>query len=139
MRKWRDDAGFLHGRFELPLEHGGAEVEAFFDRVAERMRPAKGERWASLEHRFAETMIGMCAADDRDDEDRVQVPTLAVRPKLVVDVPLTGPATLCGMPLPDEWVDALRADATLALRAGGALRVEAWVVARTLPPAWRSR
>jgi ComF family protein len=34
---------------------------------------------------------------------------------------------------------ATLAAAAEALRAGGALRVEAWVVARTLPPAWRSR
>jgi hypothetical protein len=44
LRKWRDDHGFLHGRFELPLEHGGAEVEAFFDRVAEKIRQPRVRR-----------------------------------------------------------------------------------------------
>ena len=125
LRKWRDDHGFLHGRFELPFEHGGAEVEAFFDQVAERMRPAKGERWASFEHRHADTLIGLCrrdtpvdgSRDGRDDEDRAQGPTMAARPTVVVDVPLDGPATLCGMPLPDEWVDAWRAEVNVQLRA----------------------
>jgi hypothetical protein len=117
LRKWHDDQGFLHGRFELPLEHGGAEVEAFFDQVAERMRPAKGQRWASLEHRFADTLISLCVADVRDDEDQAAGPTMAVRPMVVVDVPLTGVAVLAGVALPDEWVDALRAEAKVTLRA----------------------
>jgi hypothetical protein len=121
LRKWRDDHGFLCGRFEVPLEHGGVEVEAFFDQVAEKMRPAKGERWTSLEHRHADTLISLCRldapVDGRDDEDRAQAPTMAVRPMVVVDVPLTGPATLCGMPLPDEWVDAWRAELKVQLRA----------------------
>jgi hypothetical protein len=127
LRKWRDDHGFLHGRFELPLEHGGAEVEAFFDRVAEKMRPGKGERWDSLEHRQADTLIALCRLDSRidgtghgrDAEDRTQVPTMAIRPTVVVDVPLVGPATLCGVPLPTEWVDAWRAELSVQLRAVG--------------------
>ena len=121
LRKWRDDHGFLHGRFELPLEHGGAEVEAFFDQVAEKMRPAKGQAWDSLEHRHADTLIGLCRldapVDGRDEEDRAQVPTMAARPMVVVDVPLNGPATLCGIPLPDEWVEAWRAELNVQLRA----------------------
>jgi hypothetical protein len=68
LRKWRDDDGFLCGRFELPLEHGGAIVESFFDLVTTRMRPATGE------------------------------------------------ATMCGFPLPEEWVDAARANARVYLR-----------------------
>ena len=42
---------------------------------------------------------------------------MAARPTVVVDVPLDGPATLCGMPLPDEWVDAWRAEVNVQLRA----------------------
>ena len=63
LRKWRDDHGFLCGRFELPIEHGGAEVEAYLDAAAERMRPAKGEAWARLEHRYADVLIGLCRSD----------------------------------------------------------------------------
>ena len=121
LRKWHDDHGFLCGRFELPMEYGGAEVESFFDQVAERMRPAKGEAWDSLEHRQADTLIGLCRLDapveGRDDEDRAAEPALAVRPTIVIDVPLNGPATLCGIPLPDEWVEAWRAEVNVQLRA----------------------
>ena len=121
LRKWHDDHGFLCGRFELPREHGGAEVESFFDQVAQRMRPAKGEAWDSLEHRQADTLIGLCRLDapveGRDDEDRAQEPTLGARVDLHVDIPLEGPATLCGQPLPDEWVAAARANARLHLQA----------------------
>ncbi len=42
---------------------------------------------------------------------------MAARPTVVVDVPLDGPATLCGMPLPDEWIDAWRAEVNVQLRA----------------------
>jgi hypothetical protein len=112
LRKWRDDHGFLCGRFELPMEHGGAEVESFFDQVAERMRPTRGQAWDSLEHRQADTLIGLCRldapVDGRDTEDRATEPTLAARVDLHVDIPLDGPATLAGQPLPDEWVAAAR-------------------------------
>ena len=57
MRKWRDDDGFLCGRFELPLEHGGAIVEAFFDQVTNRMRPKTGEAWEPLDRRQADVLI----------------------------------------------------------------------------------
>jgi hypothetical protein len=83
-------------------------VEAFFDRVAEKIRPAKGQAWDSLEHRHADTMIGLCRLETpadgsgtgRYDEDRAQAPTMAVRPMIVVGVPLHGPALLCGIPTP---------------------------------------
>jgi hypothetical protein len=42
---------------------------------------------------------------------------MAMRPMVVVDVPLTGVAVLAGVALPDEWVDALRAEAKVTLRA----------------------
>jgi hypothetical protein len=122
LRKWVDhDHGMLCGRFEIPLEHGGQLVDQFFDAVTERMRPAKGQAWDSLEQRQADVLVGLCeletAADGRDPEDRVVEPTLAARPTLNVDVPLEGPATLGGVPLPDEWVESLRAEARVQLRA----------------------
>jgi len=122
LRKWRDDERrMLCGRFELPMEHGGAVVESFFDQVVERMRPAKGERWDSLEHRQADALIGLCeleaSPDGRTGEDRATEATLGARTDLHVDVPLEGPATLCGQPLPDEWVEAVRANARVHLRA----------------------
>ena len=74
LRKWRSDDGVLCGRFELPMEHGGAIVEGLFDLVTERMKPPTG------------------------------------------DITLDGEATVCGVPLRDEWVHAARADARVHLR-----------------------
>jgi hypothetical protein len=85
------------------------------------MRPAKGQAWDALEHRHADTLIALCRldapVDGRTDEDHATQPTAAVRPTIVIDVPLTGPATLCGIPLPDEWVEAWRAEVNVQLRA----------------------
>ena len=74
------------------------------------MRPAKGQRWDSLEHRYADTLDRPLSLDARPTGRRSTThaqPTMAARPTLVVDVPLDGPATLAGVPLPDEWVDAI--------------------------------
>jgi hypothetical protein len=119
LRKWRDDArGMLRGDFAIPLEHGGAEVEAVFDALAERMRPRKGEAWEQLDRRQADVLIGMAQTvldDGVADEARVEVPKLGTPVVLHVQIPLTGPATLCGMPLPDEWVEAARAMANIEI------------------------
>jgi hypothetical protein len=120
LRKWRDDDGYLCGNFALPMEHGGAVVESFFDQVTERMRPRTGEAWEPLERRQADVLIGLCQleADEhgRDEEDRATNATLGARVDVHVDIPLHGPATMCEVPLPDEWVDAARANARVHLR-----------------------
>jgi hypothetical protein len=120
LRKWHDDKGYLCGRFELPLEHGGAIVESFFDQVTERMRPAKGQGWEPLERRQADVLIELCrmesSGDGRSEEDRAAEATLAARVDVHVDISMDGVATMCGQPLPDEWVEAARANARIHLR-----------------------
>ena len=120
LRKWRDDDGFLCGRFELPMEHGGAIVESFFDQVTDRMRPATGEAWEPLDRRQADILIGLCQlesdAEGRDENDRAREATVSARVDVHVDITLDGEATMCGVPLPDEWVDAARANARVHLR-----------------------
>jgi len=120
LRKWRDDDGFLCGRFELPMEHGGAIVESFFDQVTNRMRPATGEAWEPLDRRQADILIGLCQlesdAEGRDENDRAREATVSARVDVHVDITLDGEATMCGVPLPDEWVDAARANARVHLR-----------------------
>jgi hypothetical protein len=115
LRKWRDDDGFLCGRFELPLEHGGAIVEAFFDQVTERMRPQTGEAWEPLDRRQADVLIGLCQME-AGAEDGATEATVGTRVDVHVDIRLDGDATMCGVPLPDEWVDAARANARVHLR-----------------------
>ena len=113
LRKWRDDAGFLCGRFELPLEHGGAEVEAFFDRVAERMRPAKGERWASLEHRHADTLVALCRTDDVELQEAVAEFARC----WWSTCPSPGPRLLPACPSPTNGSTRCAVEASVALRA----------------------
>jgi len=120
LRKWRDDDGFLCGRFELPMEHGGAIVESFFDQVTNRMRPATGEAWEPLDRRQADVLIGLCQleadVEGRDEDDRAREATVGARVDVHVDISMDGEATMCGVPLPDEWVDAARANARVHLR-----------------------
>ena len=120
-RKWRDEkTNFLCGRFELPMEHGGAIVESFFDQVAEKMRPARGEAWEPLDRRQADVLVGVCrmesTGDGRSEEDRATEPTLGTRVDVHVDIAMDGVATMCGQPLPDEWVEQARANARIHLR-----------------------
>ena len=114
-RKWRDDNGFLCGHFELPLEHGGAIVESFFDQVTEKMRPATGEAWEPLDRRQADVLIALCQLEAGADDGASEA-TVGARVDLHVDISLGGEATLCGVVLPDEWVDAARANARVHLR-----------------------
>jgi len=120
LRKWRDDDGFLCGRFEIPMEHGGAIVESFFDQVTEKMRPRTGEAWEPLDRRQADILIGLCQleadADGRDENDRAREATVGARVDVHVDISMDGEARMCGVPLPDEWVDAARANARVHLR-----------------------
>jgi hypothetical protein len=115
LRKWRDDDGFLCGRFEIPLEHGGAIVESFFDQVTERMRPATGEAWEPLDRRQADVLIGLCQLE-ADAEHQASEATVGARVDMHVDITLHGEATMCGVALPDEWVDAARSNARIQLR-----------------------
>ena len=115
LRKWRDDDGFLCGRFELPMEHGGAIVEKFFDLVTENMRPQTGEAWEPLDRRQADVLIGLCQMEAGAD-DSAEHATVGARVDFHVDIRLDGEATMCGVPLPDEWVEAARANARLHLR-----------------------
>jgi hypothetical protein len=101
------------------MEHGGAIVESFFDQVTRRMRPETGEAWEPLERRQADVLIGLCQLDahaSRDEESRASEPTLGARVDVHVDISMDGDATMCGVPLPDEWVDAARANARVHLR-----------------------
>src|SRR5436305_7686284 len=72
------------------------------------MRPARGEAWDTREHRAADALVELC---ERFED--VESPVMRPRPLLVVHVPREGPAEVAGIPLPDEMVEALRANATI--------------------------
>jgi hypothetical protein len=110
--KWSPDHGMLHLRGALPdLE--GALFEATIQQLTEQMRPAKGQPWELWQRRAADALLQLCPSPDANsDADRHQ-PRLATRPVLQIPVPLDGPATICGIPLPDARVEQLRANVTV--------------------------
>jgi hypothetical protein len=104
---WRRDAGMLSVRAELP-DVDGARFETRMNWMIDRMRPPKGQAWDTREHRGADALMELC-----DLPEIVETPTAAAKPLLVVEVPLTGPAEVAGIPLPDAAVEALRASARI--------------------------
>jgi len=104
---WRQDQGMLDGRFSLP-DIDGAVFESVLNEMIGRMRPAQGQPWDTREHRGADALVELCRsyAVMRGDET-----STAPAPHLIVQVPLHGPATVAGVPLPDAMVERLRAQA----------------------------
>jgi hypothetical protein len=104
---WQRDTGMLHGRFELP-DLDGARFEATINRLVDRAKPSMGQAWDTWEHRGADALVGLCEL-----YETAAPPAAAAKPLLVVEVPLTGPAEVAGIPLPDAAVEALRASARI--------------------------
>jgi Domain of unknown function (DUF222)/HNH endonuclease len=102
---WQQDTGMLSIRGELP-DLMGARFEATINRMTDRMRPAKGRAWETREHRNADALGELC-----DLFETAEPPAAAARPLLVVEVPMSGPAEIVGIPLPDAMVEQLRANA----------------------------
>ncbi len=104
LRCWTEpEAGMVAGRFRLP-DVDGVLVKRVLEEMAGRMRPAKGQAWARLEHRMADSLVDLCQtyAD--------VTPTRRSRPLIVTHV--TGQsAEVDGIPLALETVDAMRDDA----------------------------
>ena len=104
---WRPDHGMLDGRFSLP-DIDGAIFESVMNDLIERMRPAKGQPWDTREPRGADALVELCRSHTaRRSDDTTSAPA----PHLIVQVPLHGPATVAGVPLPDAMVERLRAQA----------------------------
>jgi hypothetical protein len=109
---WRRGTGMLSLRAELP-DIDGALVEGVLSRMIDHMRPAKGKPWASRAQRGGDALVELCRlyADYDPDQDPEAHTRMAYRPHFVVHVPPEGPAEVCGIPLPDSMVEALRAAA----------------------------
>ena len=107
---WTHNKTRLHLHGELP-DVMGVKVEKTIRRLIEQAKPPKGQAWDTFEHRAADALAGMC--DAVVVAERVETPSMAVQPLLVVQVPQTGPAEIAGIPLPDAMVEALRASARI--------------------------
>ena len=106
---WDHDRGMLALRGELP-DIDGATVETVLTALVDGMRPARGHAWAPRDHRAADALVELCRAHTERDPNTV---TAGARPHFVVEVPLAGPASVAGIPLPVGMVERLRAEAGL--------------------------
>jgi hypothetical protein len=104
---WQSDTGALSVRAELP-DIQGARFEATINHMIDRMRPAKGTRWDTREHRGADALVELA-----ERFETLELPAAAPKPLLVVEVPMSGPAEVAGIPLPDAMVEQLRANARI--------------------------
>ena len=105
---WTEDQGMLHLRGQLP-DVMGATFEATIRQLSEQRKPAKRQAWDSFEHRAADALLKLCAEPDANDDG----PTLAPRPVLQGQVPLSGPAEIAGVPIADSLLEQLRANASI--------------------------
>jgi hypothetical protein len=103
---WRDaDKGMVFGRWALP-DIDGVLVEKVLDRIAERMRPAKGTAWDSLAHRKADAFVDLC----RNYADA----TATKHSKALVVIHTNSDGTgsdVDGIPIADETVQEMLLDA----------------------------
>jgi hypothetical protein len=109
---WSADHAMLYLRGALPdLE--GARFEATIQQLTEQMRPAAGEGWERWDRRAADALVQLCPSPEASTDGDRHAPRMAARPVLQVAVPLDGPATICGIPLPDARVEQLRVNVTV--------------------------
>jgi hypothetical protein len=121
--KWEEQRSMLRFGGELP-DVVGAEFEATINELVDKLRPERGGTWDTRAHRAADALVLLCRGarrgwrhggghDGIDDGDGRDVPRLASRANLQVQVPLDGPATIAGIPIPDAKLEQLRANATV--------------------------
>jgi hypothetical protein len=103
---WEPEAGMLAGCFRLP-DVDGALFEGLCNRMIDRMRPAKGERWETRERRGADALMDLVR--NYADVEAVSGPQIGFS----VLIPPDGPATIAGIPLPDAMVEHLRSEARI--------------------------
>jgi hypothetical protein len=109
--RWSADNGMLYLRGAL-ADLEGALFEATIQKLTEQMKPARGEVWERFDRRAADALVALCTPASDDDRGDRHAPRMAVQPLLQIPVPLEGPATICGIPLPDARIEQLRANAT---------------------------
>jgi hypothetical protein len=90
----------------------GALVESVLTHMVDRMKPAKGERWESRAARTADALVEL--ARNYADVHVLEHPA----PLFVVHRGQSGPAEICGIPLPEGMVEKLRASAKIKVVVG---------------------
>ena len=100
------DGGMLDGRYSIP-DLDGVFVRDVFDHVIDQMTPAKGQPWATRAQRGADALVELCR--NYADVHAVGTPNW----RTVIEVRADGPATVAGIPLADEIVESLLAQASV--------------------------
>jgi len=104
LRMWRDGArGMALGRWSLP-DVNGVLVEKVLDHMAERMRPARGQKWDSLEHRRADALVALVTTyAELEPTGKFRIEIVNIHDPNAVSFG----ASIDGIPLPDETIAAL--------------------------------
>jgi len=110
VRTWREpDSGMVAGRFRLP-DVDGVLVEEVLDHMAERMRPAKGAAWDSLEHRKADALVELCRKYASVEPRRRRKPLVVVQmPAGGIEDDTVPGAAVDGIPIANSTARALMA------------------------------
>jgi len=107
---WNRDSGILDGRFSLP-DVDGALFESVISELMDTFTPTPGQRWDTPEHRGADALVELCRRDRNGGT--ADQPNAGAKPHFIVEIPLEGPASVAGVPLPDAMVERLRAEARI--------------------------
>jgi hypothetical protein len=97
---WDQDHTVLSLRGDLP-DLQGVAVEQVLEHMIERMRPAKGDRWDTRDHRGADALVDLCV--NFADAHAEQMP----QPLFVAHCTPGQPITIAGISLPDALVEQL--------------------------------
>ena len=106
---WDQDQGMLRLRGALP-DVDGATFELVVTQLIEGMKPAPGRPWEPFERRGADALMTLVHTYR---ERRLDETTTVPGAHLIVQVPMSGPATIAGIPLPDAMVETLRTSARI--------------------------
>ena len=119
---WDDDHAMLNLRGALP-DLMGAEFECTVNSLVDQLKPPPGGTWDTRAHRGADALLQLCrngrrghdaeAGGNIGPESTGHAPIRAPKPVLVVEVPISGPATIAGIPLADAMVEQLRVNSTI--------------------------
>lgn len=127
LRIWHEpETGMVAGRFRLP-DVDGVIVEDVLAHMAERMRPAKGEPWDSLEHRQADALVNLCTTYASVEPRRRRKPLVVIHmPAAAAHDDAIPGASVAGIPI---------ANITARTVMAGARVIEAPMLALATPVA----
>jgi hypothetical protein len=105
---WSADQAMLQVRGQLP-DVMGATFEQVITKLAEQVH-TPDQPWTGFDQRAADALVGLCDPPASADE---HMPTLAPLGVAQLQVPLSGPAEIAGVPIADALVEQLRANVSI--------------------------